>query len=118
MVAFDVSGRWTVDAPTSGYSSVGLRGYTFGQYLAPHVTSAQIEERFSLTKKWGLRAFTGVALLYGGRIYDGHDERSVFPVIGGGASYSLNQEGMIIRADYAVGKDSNQGFYLSLGQSF
>ena len=118
VVAFDVSGRWTVDAPTSGYSSVGLRGYTFGQYLAPHVTSAQIEERFSLTKKWGLRAFTGVALLYGGRIYDGHDERSVFPVIGGGASYSLNQEGMIIRADYAVGKDSNQGFYLSLGQSF
>ncbi|MFC1765337.1 hypothetical protein ACFL6U_25110 [Planctomycetota bacterium] len=116
VLALQAKGRWSVGAPMSGYSSVSLRGYTAGQYLAPYVTSIEAEERFALTEKWGLRGFMGVAALYGSDRYSGSDR--FFPALGGGASYRLNEDGMIVRAEYALGKEGNQGFYLSFGQPF
>ncbi len=57
VIAMHVRGRWTDDAPNSGYSSVDLRGYTRGQYLAPYMTMAEADYRYSLYKKMGLSCF-------------------------------------------------------------
>ena len=116
VLAIHTKGRWTASAPTSGYSSIDLRGYTRGQYLAPHMTLIEADERYAITEKWGLRAFAGLAVLYGGDHFNGSG--NVFPAFGGGGSYRLNDEGMIVRAEYAIGKEGNQGFYLQFGQPF
>lgn len=116
VLALHAKGRWTDDAPPSGYSSVDLRGYTRGQYLAPHMTLAEVEERFVLTQKWGLAAFAGLAVLYGGDRDSSEDQ--LFPAGGGGVRYKLNDEGLVVRTELAVGKDDNWGFYLQFGQPF
>ena len=116
VLAMHAKGRWTQDAPPSGYSSVDFRGYTRGQYLAPYMTLAEIEERYSLKGKWGLAVFAGLAVLYGGDAFEGSDQ--LFPSGGGGVTYEMNEEKMVIRADIAVGKDDNWGFYLQFGQPF
>jgi len=116
VLALHAKGRWTHDAPPGGYSSVDLRGYTRGQYLAPYMTLAEVEERFRLTKKWGLSAFLGLSVLYGGDRDSMEDQ--VFPAGGGGVRYKLNDEGLIVRTELAVGKDDNWGFYLQFGQPF
>lgn len=116
VLALHARGRWTHDAPPGGYSSVELRGYTRGQYLAPYMTLAEVEERFSLTKKWGLSAFAGLAVLYGED--RGSTEDQLFPAGGGGVRYRLNDEGLMVRTELAVGKDDNWGFYLQFGQPF
>lgn len=116
VLALHANGRWTHDAPPGGYSSVDLRGYTRGQYLAPYMTLAEVEERLALTKKWGLAAFAGLAVLYGDDV--DNSENQLFPALGGGARYKLNDEGLIVRAELAVGKDDNWGFYLQFGQPF
>ena len=54
-------GRWTNDAPPSGYSTVDLRGYTSGQYLAPHSTMVEADYRHMVYKeKVGAAVFGGV----------------------------------------------------------
>lgn len=116
VLALHVRGRWTNDAPPSGYSSVDLRGYTRGQYLAPHMTMAEADYRYSLNKKWGIAAFAGIAGLYGSG--SGEDDNELFPGGGAGVFYRLNDEGMVVRADIAFGKDGNWGFYLTFGHGF
>ncbi len=116
VLATHVRGRWTDDAPNSGYSFVDLRGYTRGQYLAPHMTMAEADYRYSLTKKWRIAAFAGIAGLYGSDTTEGNNE--LFPAGGAGVFYRLNDEGMVVRADIAVGKDGNWGFYLQFGHGF
>lgn len=116
--AYHVSGRWTHDAPNSGYSSVNLRGYTRGQYLAPHSVAIEAEERFHIRGRFGLNIFAGVACLYG----DGQDcgERdSLFPSAGIGGEYMLKpSEQMVVTVDYAKGEGENSGFYVRFGQAF
>jgi hypothetical protein len=116
VLAMHVRGRWTNDAPPSGYSSVDLRGYTRGQYLAPHMTMVEADYRYSLYKKWGVAVFAGVAGLYGDDVAESNNE--LFPAGGAGVFYRLNDEGMVVRADIAVGKDGNWGFYLQFGHGF
>lgn len=116
VVAIHVRGRWTKDAPNSGYSSVDLRGYTRGQYLAEHMTMAEVDYRYSLAEKLGLAVFGGVAGLYG-KGTDG-DDNELFPGIGAGVFYRLNDKGMVVRADIAAGKEGNWGFYLTFGHGF
>jgi len=53
VLAARIDGRWTDDAPVGGYSSVRLRGYTFGQYLAPNATLLEVEERYHIKGRWG-----------------------------------------------------------------
>ena len=117
VLATRVRGRWTDDAPPSGYSSVSLRGYTRGQYLAPHMTMIEVDYRYSLYKKWGLAVFAGLAGLYGYSDAENQDDE-LFPGGGGGVFYQLNDEGMVVRADIAFGKDENWGFYLQFGHGF
>lgn len=116
VLAMHVRGRWTNDAPNSGYSSVDMRGYTRGQYLAPHMTMAEADYRYSLNEKWGIAAFAGLAGLYGDDASENNNE--LFPAGGAGVFYRLNDEGMVVRADIAFGKDGNWGFYLQFGHGF
>ncbi len=113
-----VAGRWTDGAPPSGYSSVDLRAYTRGEYLAPHTTTIEVEERYSLAGKFGLNAFAGVACLYGNDA-SCDDEKNWFPAAGAGVTYMLKvEERMIVRAEIAVGKNDNNGFYIQFGNAF
>jgi hypothetical protein len=116
VLAMHTKGRWTQDAPPGGYSSVDMRGYTRGQYLAPHMTMGEVDYRYSVYGKWGVAAFAGAAVLYG----YGSDERDaeLYPGGGAGVFYKLNDEGMVVRADIAFGKEGNHGFYLQFGHGF
>lgn len=118
VLAFNVHSRWTDDAPKSGYSSVKLRGYTQGEYLAPHAVTFEVEERYSLGGKWGATAFLGAACLYGDGENCGQGE-NWFPAAGAGVTYMLKaQERMVIRAEVAVGEGTNRAFYIQFGNAF
>ena len=118
VLAMRLDGRWSVDAPAGAYSTVDLRGYTPGQYLAPQMTTLEIEERIPFTKKWGAEIFTGVASLYGNKSLSG-DNVNWYPSVGAGINYMLKEkEKMVIRADLAAGKAGNYGFYLQFGRAF
>jgi len=118
VLAARVDGRWTHNAPPSGYSSIRLRGYTMGQELAPHSTLMEVEERYHIKGRWGSTAFIGAECLYGGdRSCD--ESENWFPSIGGGITFALKpEEKMIARTEVAIGKGENQGFYMKFGYEF
>lgn len=123
VAAIHIKSRWTNNAPNSGFSSIELRGYVRGQYLAEHTTLIEIEERYALNEKWGLTVFAGVACLYGNDLQGNNttcsDSDNVYPAAGVGGTYAIKpKEKMVVRADLAVGKGNNYGFYLKFGQSF
>jgi len=116
--AMQVHGRWTDDAPLGGYSSVTLRGYTRGNYLAENYTHVDLEGRFRLRGKFGAAAFVGLGCLYGGLSDCGKGE-ALYPAVGAGLIYTLRPEaGFVVRADFAVGDGDNSAFYVRLGQPF
>lgn len=118
VLAYQVRGRWTQDAPPGGFSSVSLRGYTAGQFLAPNVTSIEIEERLSFSSRWGAAYFMGAACLYDG-LSDCGDGDNWYPNIGAGVRYVIRpEEKMILRFEYAMGKGGTSGLYLNFGQAF
>jgi hypothetical protein len=116
--AYRLNGRWTSDAPPSGYSSVQLRGYVRGEYLAPHSLLFEAEQRWHLKGRFGVNIFAGVVCLYGGnRSCD--DSNNLYPSAGIGVQYLLKQsEQMVITMDYAEGEGDNNGFYIRFGQAF
>jgi hypothetical protein len=112
------SGGWTWDAPRSRQVSVGLRGYTRGQYLGRHITTLEAENRQMLQPKWGVKAFAGVSCLYGDGLSCSKSD-NLFPMLGGGAFYILKPEqNMLVSAELAWGKRGNRGFYLRFGQPY
>ncbi|QSP93894.1 hypothetical protein LPB19_11890 [Marinobacter salinisoli] len=118
VVATQLSGRATHNAPVGGYSSVNLRGYVRGQSLAPHFTSVQTDARIPLGPRWGASAFAGVGCLYENP-GDCGDSESLYPMAGGGAIFLIKKDaGLVLRAEYAQGKSGNSGFYLALGHPF
>lgn len=116
--AYRLFGRLTHDAPESAYSSVDLRGYTRGQYLAPHSLALEAEERWHVRGRFGLNVFAGVACLYGdGARCDNSD--NLYPSAGLGAQYLVKKsENMVITMDYAKGEGENSGVYVRFGQAF
>ncbi|NRB38952.1 MAG: hypothetical protein HRU20_10890 [Pseudomonadales bacterium] len=124
VLAMRIKGRWTSDAPESGFSSMELRGYTRGQYLAEHMTFIEFDERYALSERWGLTAFAGIGCLYGDQIAGSKeascsDAKNRYPSAGIGASFAIKPaEKMVIRSEIAIGKDNNHGFYLNFGQPF
>ncbi len=118
VLAMRAEARWTHNAPAAGYSSVDLRGYTRGQYLAPHSATLEFERRHPWVGRWGYNLFAGAACLYG----DGEDcgqTDNWYPSAGAGISYMVKpKEKMVVRADFAVGKEGNRGFYLQFGNAF
>jgi len=118
VLAARIDGRWTSDAPPAGYSSVRLRGYTFGQYLAPNATLLEVEERHHIKGRWGATAFLGIECLYGNGEGCG-DGKNLYPAGGAGITYVLKpEEKMVARAEVAIGEGENQGFYLKFGYEF
>lgn len=118
VLAWQVKGRWTHDAPTGGFSSVELRGYVRGNYLAPNYTHAQIEDRISFTERWGMSIFGGVGCLYDG-VSDCGDSGNLYPAVGAGAILTLKPEaGIVVRAEIAKGKADEYFAYISVGNPF
>lgn len=116
--ALRAGGRVTDDAPKGGYSSVQLRGYVPGNYLAPHSLTLEAEERHRLTERWGLAGFGGVACLLEDISDCGHTD-NWYPAVGAGLVYTLKpKEKMIVRLDYAIGEADNSGLYLRFGHAF
>lgn len=122
VLAIGSNGRWTTDAPLSGYSSINIKGYTRGQFLGPHSTDIQIDERINLTNDWGMIAYVGLACLYGdidGSYLSCSDSDNIYPSVSVGVTYTINQEeGIVIRSEIAKGKGSSQGFYMTFGHPF
>jgi hypothetical protein len=118
VLALRTNGRATQDAPVGGYSSVQLRGYVPGNYLAPHSLSLEAEERYRIDDRWGLAAFGGAACLLD-QISDCGDTTNWYPAIGAGVIYTLKpKEKMVVRLDYARGEGENSGLYLTFGHPF
>ena len=118
VLAIQAKGRWTNDAPPSGYSSVDLRGYTRGQFLAPHMTLFEIDERYKITDRWGATLSAGIAYLYGGNDVRAQNN-DFYPSVVAGISFLVKpKEKMVIRAEFGFGKSGNNGFYLKFGHPF
>ncbi|MCP4334936.1 MAG: BamA/TamA family outer membrane protein [Gammaproteobacteria bacterium] len=118
ILAWQVKGRWTDEAPIGGYSSIQLRGYVRGNYLAPNYTHLQVEDRISFAPKWGMSVFGGVGCLYDG-LSDCEDSENLYPAAGAGIIYTLKREaGIVIRAEIAKGESDEATFYLGMGNSF
>jgi len=118
VLGIQVKGRWTDDAPLAGYSSVELRGYTFGNYLDEHYSHVDFDLRVPLRKKWGLVAFTGIGCLYPAGSDCGNGD-NLYPSVGAGISYVLKPKaGIVVRAEFAKGDADNSAFYLRMGNPF
>jgi hypothetical protein len=118
VLASQLEGRWTDDAPPGGYSSLSLRGYVRGQSLAPNYTHLQTDARIPLAGRWVVTLFGGLACLYDSPGDCGESE-NLYPAAGAGVSFLLKVEaGLVLRAEYAVGKEGNSGLYLRLGNPF
>jgi hypothetical protein len=112
------SNQWTFDAPPAGFAPINLRGYTMGEYLGQYMSAFEFEERYRLAARWTVTAFTGFGILYGdGVTGSGYD--NTYPTAGGGVQYLLKEkEGVVLNAEFAVGKDGNYGFYIRIGYGF
>jgi outer membrane protein assembly factor BamA len=118
VLAYRVNSRWTSDASPGGYSSVALRGYTRGQYLAPHSTMIEVEERWHLKGRYGVNLFAGLASLYGNGLKC-TDSDNLYPSIGIGGQIMIKEaEQIVITLDAAFGESGNKGFYIRFGQAF
>lgn len=118
VLAWQVKGRWTQDAPAGGYSSVELRGYVRGNYLAPNYSHAQVEDRISFSERWGMSVFGGVGCLYDD-VSDCGDADNLYPAVGAGAIFTLKPDaGIVVRAEIAKGKADEYVAYISVGNPF
>jgi len=119
--ALQMKGRFTEDAPLSGFSSVSLPGYTMGNYLSEDYAHLLMEGRFPITRKFGLVAFGGIGCQFGDDIA-GHDIECLehtFPSVGAGISYMVKEEAsVLIRLEIAKGKNDNEALYLRFGHAF
>ncbi len=116
--ALQVKGRWTNDAPVTGYSSIDLRGYVRGNYLAPNYTHIDLEERIHITGRWGMSIFAGVGCLYD-NVADCDDSKNIYPAAGVGVLYELKKEaGVVLRAELAKGESEDYSAYIKIGSAF
>jgi hypothetical protein len=113
-----VTGRFTHDAPRSGYSTLRLRGYVPGEFRQPHALTIEGEERYYLAERWRLSAFAGIGCLFE-HVDDCGDSAMLYAAGGVGIHFVLRpREQMIVRLDYARGEGGSEGLYVKFGQSF
>lgn len=104
-------------APVGAQPTVVLRGYKFGQYLAPYMSSLEAEERLSFGGRWGATLFAGAATLYGETSVP--LERSTYPTAGAGLHFVIKPaQHMIVNLEYAQGVADNKGVYMKLGYAW
>jgi hypothetical protein len=105
---------FTADAPAGGQATVILRGYKFGQYLAPYMSSVEVEERLSFGRRWGANVFTGVADMYGTGVAP--LDRQAYPMWGAGLQFVVKPDKhLLANLEYAQGVQDNHGIYLKFG---
>lgn len=116
VVATRLMATWHADAPPAAWSTVSLRGYTRGQYLAPGSASAETEWRFRWGERFGAAVFGGVACLYG----EGQSCGSqVYPMVGVGLQYLFKpQAGRLLNLSIAKGSGSNVALLLKMGYEY
>ena len=103
------------DAPGAAQPTVVLRGYTRGEFLAPYMSSLEVEERLSLGARWGATIFAGVAGLYGASGAFS-SSNGYYPVFGGGVQFVLRPvQRMLVSLEYAQGVEDNRGVLLRFG---
>ena len=118
VLATNVRGRWTHDAPLGGYSSLNMRGYTSGNYLAKHYSHINLDARFNIYERWGASLFGGVGCLYD-KASSCNQSESLYPMLGAGIIFDLKPDaGIVLRLEYAKGESDNEAYYLSLGHPF
>ncbi|SES82110.1 hypothetical protein [Thalassotalea agarivorans] len=122
VLAINIKGKYTDDAPVAAWATVRTKGYTSGQYLAPYSTAIQIDERINFTDKWGMVAYASLTCLHGDNDEGSlscSDSDNLYPSASVGGFYAVKPEaGVVIRMEMAFGKDDNKGFYMSLGHPF
>lgn len=107
----------THDAPSGAQATVVLRGYKFGQYLAPYMSSFEAEERLLFGRRWGATVFAGIAGLYGTGATP--LEQQTYPVWGVGFQFVLKpDQHMLASLEYAQGIEDNSGLILKLGYAW
>ncbi len=118
VLAFRQYNWFTHDAPSAAQATVVLRGYKFGEYLAPYMSSLEAEERLSFAPRWGATLFAGVARLYGQSDAISTD-RVVYPSWGGGVHFVVKPaQRMLINLEYGAGVEGNRGVYLKFGYNW
>ena len=118
VLAFRQFNWLTHDAPTAAEATVVLRGYKFGEYLAPYMSSVEAEERLSFSSRWGATVFSGVADLYGNRDV-GSTSRQYYPIFGAGLHFVVKPDKhLLANLEYAQGVEDNRGFYLKFGYAW
>jgi len=114
VLAFRQFNWFTHDAPAGGQATVILRGYKFGQYLSPYMSSLEAEERLSFTRRLGATLFAGVAGLYGTGVAP--LDRQAYPTFGAGLQFVLKPDKRLLaNLEYAQGVADNHGIYLKFG---
>ena len=117
VLAFRQYNWLTHDAPAGAQASVALRGYKFGQYLAPYMSSFETEERLSFGRRWGATLFGGFAGLYGSSTTP--LDRHTYPMFGAGLQFIIMPDKhMLANFEYAQGIEDNHGLLLKLGYAW
>jgi hypothetical protein len=107
----------TNEAPSAAQATVILRGYKLGQYLAPYMSSLEVEERLSFSGRWGATLFSGAAALYGEAPVP--LDRNIYPTFGAGVHFVIKPaQRMLVNLEYAQGISDNHGVYLKLGYAW
>ncbi len=115
VLAFRQNNWLTSDAPSAAQATIVLRGYKLGEYLAPYMSSLEVEERLSFSARWGATLFAGVAGLYGegGAV---PVNRDFYPTVGGGIHFVIKPaQRMLVNFEYAQGVEGNRGVFLKFG---
>lgn len=95
---------FTQNAPFIAQATVVLRGYKLGQYLAPYMSSIEVEERLSFHPRWGATLFTGAAALYG-KSHSPVSSHDVYPTWGAGLHFVIKPvQRMLVNFEYAQGR--------------
>jgi hypothetical protein len=118
VLAFRQFNWFTHDAPVTGQSTVVLRGYKLGEYLAPYMSSFEAEERYSFNRRWGATLFLGTAALYGTSTTT-TDAKTLYPSWGGGVHFVIKPDKrLLVNLEYAGGIQGNHGIYLKFGYAW
>ena len=107
------------DIPFYDYAFLGgdkyVRGYNYGRYRDKKLTSLQTEFRLPVVWRFGAAIIGGLSNLYDQRLILDETKYNC----GLGLRFMVDRRDRTnLRMDYAVGKDGNNGFYISFGEAF
>lgn len=93
------------------------RGYFYGRFRDQHSTILQAEYRMKIAWRFGLAVFGGSGFVYSDSAQ--LKKATIKPNAGIGLRFLVDKkENTYLRFDYAIGKQGQNGFYVSFGESF